>query len=220
MMAWLATFVRARFPLPFWGAVAALLTLAAAPRTGQGGSEAPWTMARSFVACVSALLLLRIADDALDRERDAVRYPERPLVDPASLGPALRSMGLLILVIAVLVDHRVSLGMAALSLALIALHGLKGRVPWRTIRGLLPQLKYPGLVAVLGLEGSLLSPAAQHAAVVVVAIGAACYECATDEELRSRRFLERGAGVLILGASVALLHAGVQWYGVRVQPTP
>lgn len=220
MIRWLAAFLRARFPLGFWLPIAGILVLAAAPAGGEGGRFDPHIIVRGFAACVVMLLLLRIIDDALDRKRDAARFPDRPLADPASLQPAMMWVGILALALVPLVSRGVGIAMALLACALVSIHGLKGFVTWSPLRGLLPQLKYPGIVLSLGIDGSLFSATLSGAAVVVVAIGAACYECATDEELRSQSLRARAAGVTLLGAFAALLLAGARWAFARGAPTP
>lgn len=86
----LAAFMAERCPWPLLLAVAGALVLGPALAAGR---EAPGALAAATASVALGLLLLRIADDLADLERDRRLHPRRGLpsgrIDPAALGRSL-----------------------------------------------------------------------------------------------------------------------------------
>lgn len=174
----IAAWLRERFPLRFFGAVAAVIALGAG-----GGHFTPASLSWMFAATVLLLAQFRVWDDLADRRADRVRHPERIVARAASVVPLVWFCVALGCANFIAASHssvpRLSLTVLALLHVVLAAWYL--RRPRRTAAGdHLLLAKYPAFVCVVSGGRLLEAPALVLAAAAVIYVAACAYEALHD----------------------------------------
>ncbi len=176
------TYLRERFPLHVYAALAAAVALAVATR--EGG----WHTAAVDTAFALGLLLqLRTWDDLADRERDAPTHPQRVVVSAPHVTQLIAFCGALAVMNLCFAVWRDISGLAVGLLA--ALNGLFGT--WYLSRSTGPRTaagdhivlaKYPAILVIVAGTRALDAPLQIGLTALVLYAGACAYEAWHDPE--------------------------------------